>query len=521
MSNDGKNTLSNLKKSPQVKKIFEELLYLKNDLTTKEAKILYSFALSLIQEYEKDREKKLFIDFAYYIIFKTSCKINDFRAVYDFAVNYGYYPVARKIMELGLIENVSINHILSELSIDDFQEDNKVKTLEQDKIFKETLNDEGKRVSFIAPTSYGKSELIFKDIDKIDANIIGIVVPTKSLIDQVYREAKKLIFDRKIIIHDQGFDKEKDTRILAVVTQERALRLVEQGLVFDALYIDEAHELLSFNFANKQDNRSLLLVRLIRLSRRKNKELKEIYLSPVLNDVNSISIDGKDISSHKISSDLKIMDIYYIDNERVVRQYDRYLGEMIKIENANNISRHSKYILRESKMKNLHYLYRPIFIEQYSEVIYQVLPNAIIPEEIKEVISEIRELVHPDFKLATFLEKGVIYLHSKVPNVIKNYLLKVVRESDFIKHFVANDVVLAGMNLPIDNLFYISGNGNTRDLRNLIGRVNRLNEVFSPDNRDIKKILIPVHFVEISQFPQSHGGKMRGKIEKLRQKLKN
>lgn len=115
---------------------------------------------------------------------------------------------------------------------------------------------------------------------------------------------------------------------------------------------------------------------------------------------------------------------------------------------------------------------------------YQNLPNIELSKELIELINELGQLVHPDFKMVKYIKKGIIYLHAKLPSNIKNYLLKYVRESNQIKHLVANSVILAGMNLPIDNLFYISGYSNLRDLYNLIGRVNRINEIFS------KKIMI-------------------------------
>ena len=52
---------------------------------------------------------------------------------------------------------------------------------------------------------------------------------------------------------------------LQLLHRERALRLIEQNLIFDSLYIDEAHELFNFDFGLKHANRSLLLARLLKL----------------------------------------------------------------------------------------------------------------------------------------------------------------------------------------------------------------------------------------------------------------
>lgn len=527
MSSSEKQLLTRIKKNEKISKPIFDLLYKKEKLEFKDAEFLYSIALSLIDEYEKNiklgKNKKLFIEYAYFIIFKTSIKLEQYGALYDFTVNFGYYPVARKILELGLISNISINHILSNLEMDEYSSDNKTLTYEQNKIFKDVLNDENNSVSFIAPTSYGKSELIFSHINKFnDKNFIGIIVPTKALIDQVYREAKKRIFDRKIIIHDQNFNFESDRRILTVVTQERALRLIDEGLIFDILYIDEAHEMLQFDFRNGLNNRSLLLTRLINITRKKNSLLKEVYLSPVIDETNNLKINKLDnIQEHKIFNDLKILDINYLNCGNQHFKYDKFLGEFISINTSQNIP---SYIRKNSKCKNLHFLYRPIFIERYVEDLYNILPEIKeneIPIEILNLIEELKEIVHPKFKMTKYLEKGIIYLHGKIPQIIKNYLLMFVRKCDFITHFAANSVILAGMNLPIDNLFYISGYSNTKDLYNLIGRVNRLNEIFSSENNELNRIIIPLHFVEIEKFPQNSNGNLKNKVENLRGSYKD
>ncbi|HEM3540591.1 TPA: DNA helicase, partial [Streptococcus suis] len=71
------------------------------------------------------------------------------------------------------------------------------------------------------------------------------------------------------------------------------------------------------------------------------------------------------------------------------------------------------------------------------------------------------------------------------------------------------------MNLPIDNLIYITGFKSPSDLNNLIGRVNRLNDIFKSGER-LSKILIPVHFIDMETYPQNKGGNLEKKIKSLR-----
>lgn len=515
MNDMGKRNLTRIKQRPEIYSILTKLMYRKHLINVKDAEFLYAFSLTLIDDYEKNQDKQFYLDYAYLIIAQTSLKINDFRALYDFTVNYGYYPVSRKITQLNLIKYPSINQLLAEITMDNFADSKKMLTYEQKGIFSKVLDDVSNESSFLAPTSYGKSEIIFKHLSKYDAKSVGIILPTKALIDQFYRESKKKVSDRKVIVHDQNFDK-KDKKILAIVTQERALRLIEDGVVFDRLYVDEAHEILDFDFRKNQNNRSLLLARLIQITQNKNSKAKILYFSPVVNNSKSLKIKKSKnfINEHKIMHDLKLLNIKFLGNVKdkgmAIYQYDRYLGDFIKI---NDFQDRLSYIMEHSNEKNLHFLYRPFFIEQYAKILYERLEKPIISSDVQNLILELKEIVHDDFLLAKYLEKGIVYLHSRLPSVVKNYVLKFVRESKSIKHFIANSVVLAGMNLPIDNLFYICGYANLRDLYNLIGRVNRLNEIFSPENNDLSKIFIPVHFIEFSEFPQYKKGSLQKKLK--------
>lgn len=518
-SDGGKSILTRIKSKLLISNNLVQLLYRKEQLSNKDAEYLFSVSLALINEFENHHEKYLFIEYAYMIIATTCFKINDFRALYDFSVNYGYYPIARKIIGDNLIKDLTINHLISNIEIDDFVDSKKVKTYEQNKIFNEVLFSEEQQLSFIAPTSYGKSELIFKHLQNNSKyNFVAIIVPTKALIDQTYREAKKHIKDRKLIIHDQNYVYEKDKRVLAIVTQERALRLIEEGMIFELLYIDEAHELLNFNYRYKLGNRSLLLARFIQLSRQLNNKLKMVYLSPTIQEVDNLVLNEQPpIIPYKIKKDLKILDIKFLDKQNKEFIYDRFLNEFIEIQVAESAL---DYIYKTSinYNKNLHFLYRPRNIEDYSEKLFAKLPQIEVPLEIEKLCEELKSVVHPNFKLIKYFSKGIVYMHGRLPLIIRNYLLKHIRESAFLQHFIANSVVLAGMNLPIDNLIYISGFKNQSDLQNLIGRVNRLNEIFK-NGTSLSKIFIPVHFVEMNEYPQQNGkGKLKTKIESLRGK---
>lgn len=524
MVNNGKRTLTKLSKDKSFSDIFLNLLFVKGELTAEDAEFLFSVAIVFIEEFEKDNTKRFYIEFAYAIIVRTCLKLDDYRGLFDFSINFGFYPVARKIFQDKLIRKVSFQDILSNIRLDEFNLDNKINTLEQYNTTKKILESHEKNFAFVAPTSFGKSEIIYQHILKNnEVNNIGIIVPTKALIDQVYREIKKIEgLNRKIIIHDQNYDSENDSRVLAIITQERGLRLLEQNMIFDSLYIDEAHELFSFDFSKKSANRSVLLTRLIRISRGINREINIYYFSPIIQNVSSLQLKNElvSIDYFSIKNNLKVLDIKFVDDENSVFAYEPHLGILYKIGETNN---NFNYIVNKSKKykKSLHFLYRPRFIEQYAEKLFEVLPETTDQSQtLAHLIEELKEIVHPRFRLIKYLEKGIVYLHGRIPSNIRNYLLKYVREDTGVRHFIANSVVLAGMNLPIDSLFYISGFSNLNDLYNLIGRVNRLNEIFG-EKGSIERILIPIYFVEMESYPQNGKGSLRNKVLSLRSKLKD
>ena len=131
----------------------------------------------------------------------------------------------------------------------------------------------------------------FMKIDHIckhNYNRIGIIIPTKSLLNQTYKNVRKNITGYKFILHDDMYDREE--KFVGILTQERALRLIENNdLYCDILYIDEAHNLF------KKDKRSILLSRLIRKNKQKNPTQKILYLSPLVTDSKNLRINSEEI----------------------------------------------------------------------------------------------------------------------------------------------------------------------------------------------------------------------------------
>ena len=134
---------------------------------------------------------------------------------------------------------------------------------------------------------------------------------------------------------------------------------------------------------------------------------------------------------------------------------------------------------------------------------------------MKEVIKNLKEYVHDEFYAIEYIKKGIIYLHGKMPDNVKEYLEYKYSQIPELQFIIANKVILEGINLPISSLFVLNGiNLYGKDLTNLIGRVNRLNLVFSQPPK-LGLLMPQVHFVNSEEYNRRRGN-FENKIRLLR-----
>lgn len=507
MNSNEKRKLTSLKNIDFFREAIKKL-NLNETLTEKEKEYLLASAIILTKEYELNKNFTGYLEFAYYIILKYSIKYNDYEALYDFSINFGYYPISNTIAKLGLIQIDSINDIIIKNGINKFKEKNIVETYEQKYNQDKFLNSNNNEIAYIAPTSYGKSSLIVEKILKDKYNKIGIVVPTKSLINQTYNSIKKQILNYKIIIFDEMYD-ENDKKLIAIITQERGLRLLERNnFYFDQIFVDEAHNLLL------DDSRSVLLSRMINKNYLKNPEQKIVYLSPLVDEGRNLKSykDGK-IDEYKINFNLKEPEIFELRLNEQVLKYNRFMNQFYSLKNNVSVI---EYILNKEKNKNFIFIARPVKIEKFANELKKHQDLVINNNELNVLEDTLKKYVHEDFNVIDLIKHGIVYIHGKMPDQIKDYLEYKYRTIKELRYLIANHVILEGINLPVDNLYIMTVNSlNTKQIVNLIGRVNRLNEVFTTDKNNLDKLLPQIHFINTEEYNRKDSN-MSNAIEKLR-----
>lgn len=507
MDSKEKRKLSSLKNIEIFRKTVEKL-NLNEALTEQEKEYVLASAIILTKEYELNKKYTGYLEFAYYIILKYSIKYNDYKPLYDFSINFGYYPISNTITKLNLIQMDSIDDIIIKNGISKFKKQDIVETYEQKYNQDKFINSKNNEIAYIAPTSYGKSSIISEKILTDKYNKIGIIVPTKSLINQTYNFIKKQILNYKIIMFDEMYE-EDDEKFIAIITQERGLRLLERNnFYFDQIFIDEAHNLLL------DDDRSILLSRLINKNYSKNPNQKIVYLSPLVDNSNNLkSYNEGNVDEYKINFNLKEPEIFELRLDGKVLKYNRFMNEFYILSDDNNVI---DYIRNYEKNKNFIFIARPVKIEKFAMELKEHKELEINNDELDLLADTLKKYVHEDFNVIDLIKHGIVYIHGKMPDQIKDYLEYKYKTIKELRYLIANHVILEGINLPIDNLYIMTVNSlNTKQIVNLIGRVNRLNDVFTPDTNNLDKLLPQIHFINTEEYNRKDSN-MSNTIEKLR-----
>lgn len=503
MKSEEKRTLTSISKLEEFSITFSKLVK-EEKLDENELSYLLSCSIVFSKAFEKDRRFTSYSEIAYYIILKYAILQNDFRPLFDFSTNFGYFPISNSIIEKGLLKESGIFDIISTSQF--IKQNQIIETIEQRVNRKFILETKDSDIAFIAPTSYGKSSIISEYIKNIlNPNIkICIMVPTKSLLVQTFKMIRAANFGIRIIVHDEMYD--GDNSFISVLTQERGLRLIEKNdIAIDYLFIDEAHHLLS------RKSRSILLTRFINKSK-----LKIIYLSPLVDDSKNLATSkDQKIKEARIHFSMKEAEIFEYRLDGSVHKYNRFLNLFYKIKKEESWS---EYILKNSTEKTFIYIRRPSKIENFARNISKHFP-VLEDNNLDSIAHTLAEYTHKDFYIVDLIRRGILYLHGKIPDIIKEYLESKFSSIEKIKFVIANTVILEGINMPITSLFILNTYSlKGKELTNLIGRVNRLNSIFTENDTNFQKLLPPVHFVNTIEYAAKNS-KMHKKIELLRSKV--
>lgn len=470
-------------------------------MSSKELEVILSLGTYFVGLEDESIQK-----LGYRIFILYSKNTGDYKPLYELSLNKGFIPIAQFIdNNLKYGERFgNLQTVINEAINQDFRQGNQYKTIGQTLLYNDVISTEHKSYVIVAPTSYGKTELILSFLDINQDKNICIITPTKSLLAQTKKRILNHIGNQKIITRPEMYSKD-NRRIIAVLTQERLLRLLQENpdLSFDILIVDESHNLL--DRFSKDNNRSVLLASVIVICYRRNENLSCRYLTPFLRTKESITLKhiSESLGWFTVSEIMKSEIFYFHDIAQGTKEMlDQYSGSKQKLIPLGNsdISLDAEIVVSHADRKNIIYLNSPKKIEQFAKELSNSLEVAS-SKRLEKAVSDLRDFIHEDYSLAAALERGVIYHHGSVPESVRYYIETLYSELSELKMLIANSTLLEGVNIPATRMFILDpsrGNGylSSSDFKNLIGRICRFGEIFNPDDGSLQYLLPEIHIVK-------------------------
>lgn len=440
----------------------------------------------------------------YRIIVRYSNQFNDYVPLYDVTINKGYIPITKFIEESYFDKNAISERFFNQLFSaynENFRQKDIYLSAGQKRLTSFSTNNSNNYV-LVAPTSYGKSELIIAKVLENIGKKICIIVPTKALLAQTKKrllENEELAPIVKRIITHPDMYRPTDTGFVAVLTQERLLRLLQKNGTFslDLLLLDEAHNLL------KDDSRATLLTQVILIILKRNPTTQLNYFTPFISDFKNLITPYApiQIESKTTTEYLKIERFYICDlhKSKTIFLYDQFLNKFYE-QGAAVYANEIELVSQLQAQKNIVYLNRQKHIEQVALTLAQA-NDAKTAEMINEVIAAIADYLDPAYNLIKCLKKGVVYHHGGIPDVIRLYVESAFSKIPEISFIVTNSTLLEGVNIPAEKIFLLSVKKggvslNKVDFKNLIGRVCRFSEIFHPKTGSLRMLEPEIYIIK-------------------------
>jgi hypothetical protein len=488
--------------------LYERLILGDDTLSREEKMHLLKVAVYFLNS-KDDKVERL----GYRIILRYSNVFQDFEPLHDVALSRDYIPITKFIESKHFVDEV--RERFSNLFVEAYQEGFKLAG-DQENVYRsvgQIILNEFVRVEnnivVIAPTSYGKSEMIAKKVENSIGSKICIIVPSKALLAQTKKtllknETIKASF-RKIITHPDMY-REEDNSFLAVLTQERLLRLLQQNkeLEVDLVLVDEAHNILD------NSDRSHLLAQVLLILQNRKRDFVANFFTPFLVDVDSLAIRNHEteITGKPISEFMKVERFYGCDlYEHQFYLYDQFLNRTFNIPGVRRFTSDIDFINSQKSAKNIIYLNRPMSVERFSLALAASRENIEATATINKIVDSISEFIHPSYNLIECIRKGVVFHHGGIPDIVRLYVEEIFSKQAGFEFVVTTSTLLEGVNIPAEKIFVLSpskglGHLSAAQFKNLIGRVCRFKEVFDPEHGSLRMLEPEIYLVKGAHAPR-------------------
>jgi replicative superfamily II helicase len=336
---------------------------------------------------------------------------------------------------------------------------------------------------FSAPTSFGKTFVVFEYIARKKPQNIVLVVPTLALVDEYNKRIinkYKHIFSEYNVYLSVSDDAEYNFngKNIFILTHDRIVENEKHSLIkeIDLLVIDEVYKLQKDELDDRVLVLNLAYYYLVRLAK------KHVLLAPFISGIKNLDkLDKKPFfystDYSPVISEVKVHDI--IDSADRFLKTNEIISSLPKLEKTiiyfPTVSDIAKYIKENT--------------------------NENHPKNKNSFIEWIKSEIHQDWYLVKAMENGFLVHNGQLPVGIRMYQLYLYENDKSYNKLICNSALLEGINTSAKNIIITkpSRSGSDQfdafDFFNLVGRSGRLFEHYlgcahyikAPEDREYLK----------------------------------
>jgi hypothetical protein len=378
-------------------------------------------------------------------------------------------------------------------------------------------------VSVSAPTSAGKSFIVgYWLAEYLRGNpraMVVYLVPTRALIQQVQRDIEAII-DREGILDvavstlPTGSSLARDVAHVFIFTQERFHILLAEhdaDVSFDLLIVDEAHKV-------GDDYRGVLLQQAIESAIIRNPRCKVFFASPMTENPDILLEDAPpDVRREPLVSEDTVVNQNLIwaseahgdsatwNVELILESNPVSIGKMRLPARPSSESKRLTFVafsMSNPRGGNVIYVNGAAEAEKAAMQIYDLAgekSSLSDDREVRDLIEMVRKTIHPEYRLANVLRRGVAFHYGNMPLLVRTEIERLFRANK-IRYLVCTSTLIEGVNMPCQSIFVrgpTTGRGKPMthsDFWNLSGRAGRWGKEFQgnvicidPARRDVWK----------------------------------
>ena len=356
-----------------------------------------------------------------------------------------------------------------------------------------------------APTASGKTFLVLHwlldQMRTTQAKVAVYLAPTRALVSELEATLQLLLGkDTGIGVSSLPLRDKYDaargggTRLILVFTQERLhLRTNALGgaVAIELLIVDEAHKI-------GDNQRGVILQDAIERASRANPDLKLVFISPATQNPEELLADappGVEVAA--VESDAPMVLQNLIVAEQVPRKPKRWtlsvrrrastlqVGVLELASSPAGLRKRLAFIAAAAGRRGgtLVYANGAAESEEVADLISQLLPPNKSDAELAELADLARKGVHPQFRLAPVVERGVAFHYGNMPSLIRLEVERLFRAGK-IRFLVCTSTLVEGVNLSCRTIVLrgprkgIGHPMEAHDFWNLAGRAGRWGDEF-------------------------------------------